>query len=134
MEPAPKVFTAIIIFFKIILLLSRHTACSINLSACRVDQFKNANRNKKPQSISTIFSLSTEWQTGMSLMLPFLLCHPPPAQSRVSNPKHAALLFLTGRSRSQLPKEFQREHSICTRAGRMDVLSLLSLKETRLHQ
>lgn len=65
---------------------------------------------------------------------PSFCATPPPAQSRVSNPKHAALLFLTGRSRSQLPKEFQREHSICTRAGRMDVLSLLSLKETRLHQ
>lgn len=73
----PKFSQLLLYFLKIISLLSRHTACSINLSACRVDQFKNANRNKKPQSISTIFSLSTAWQTGMSLMLPFLLCHPP---------------------------------------------------------
>lgn len=51
----------------------------------------------------------------------------------VSNPKHMATLFLTGRRSSQLSGELQCEHSICTMIGWTGVLSLLSLKEMKAH-
>lgn len=93
---------------------------------------KKHQQKKKPQSSTTISSLQRGRQ-GCLWCCPSFCAASPLPKSRVSNPKHVALLFLTGRSRSQLPKEFQREHSICTRAGRIDVLSLLSLKEMRVH-
>lgn len=107
------------------------TAFSINWNACPADQLKKKSTTKKLQNNTTISSLQHSRQSCLWCCPSF--CAPALGEPAVSNPKHVAMLFLTGRSRSQLSGELQREHGVCTMIGQMDALLLLSLKEMKAH-
>lgn len=107
------------------------TAFSINRNACPADQLKKKSTTKKPQNNTTISSLQHRRQSCLWCCPSF--CAPALGEPAVSNPKHVAMLFLMGRSRSQLSGELQREHGVCTMIGQMDALLLLSLKEMKAH-
>lgn len=84
---------------------------------------------KKPQNTTTISSIQHSRQSHLWCCPSFGA--PTSGVPAVSNPKHMAMLFLTGRS--QLPGELQCGHGICMMVGQMDTLSLLSLKEMKAH-